>query len=138
MAREVFVDTQYWIAVVDRLDPYAAAAASVRTSLGQVRLVTSEFVLAELLGFVCESGPFLRAEAVTLTERVRNDPTITVEPATSALFEAGLRLYEARPDKGYSLVDCTSMAIMRERGVDGVLTADRHFEQEGFKPLLRI
>lgn len=100
-------------------------------------MVTSEFVLAELLGFLCESGPYLRGQAVVLTDRVRTDPTITVEPVTSALFEAGLRLYEARPDKGYSLVDCTSMAIMRERGIEGVLTGDRHFEQEGFEALLR-
>lgn len=51
-------------------------------------------------------------------------------------FRNGLALYEARPDKGYSLVDCISMVTMRELGITGALTADRHFRQEGFRALL--
>jgi predicted nucleic acid-binding protein len=51
-------------------------------------------------------------------------------------FLAGLELYEARPDKGYSLTDCISMNLMRERGINEVLTHDHHFEQEGFTILL--
>lgn len=137
MAAEVFVDTQYLVASIDRLDPWSQSAQNARSRIRGTRLVTSEFVLAEFLGFVCEAGPFLRREAVALTRRIRSDPTVTVEPATSALFDSALRLYEARPDKGYSLVDCTSMAIMRERGIEDVLSADRHFEQEGYRALLR-
>ena len=52
-------------------------------------------------------------------------------------FEAGLRLYEARPDKGYSLTDCISMQVMRREGIREVLTFDRHFEQDGFRILFR-
>lgn len=137
MAAEVFVDTQYLIASIDRLDPWSRAARDARSQLRVMRLVTSEFVLVEFLGFVCESGPFLRHEAAVLADRIRSDSTVTVEPAGSVLFETALRLYEARPDKGYSLVDSTSMVIMRERGIEGVLSADRHFEQEGFRALLR-
>ena len=43
----------------------------------------------------------------------------------------------ARPDKGYSLTDCISMATMRKKGLTEVLTNDRHFEQEGFRALFR-
>ena len=48
------------------------------------------------------------------------------------LFERALSLYERRPDKEYSLVDCMSMTLMRERGITHVLTNDHHFRQEGF------
>jgi predicted nucleic acid-binding protein len=41
-------------------------------------------------------------------------------------------------DKGYSLTDCFSMSVMRERGMDEILTADHHFEQEGLIALLRV
>ncbi|HMG73540.1 MAG TPA: hypothetical protein VK582_08565 [Pyrinomonadaceae bacterium] len=41
-----------------------------------------------------------------------------------------------RPDKGYSLTDCISMNVMRERGLTDVLTNDPHFRQEGYRPLL--
>ena len=43
-----------------------------------------------------------------------------------------LDLYSQRPDKEYSLVDCMSMVLMRERGITHVLTNDHHFRQEGF------
>jgi hypothetical protein len=47
-------------------------------------------------------------------------------------------LYKTRPDKGYSLTDCSSMLLMRERRLSEALTTDRHFEQEGFTALLRV
>jgi uncharacterized protein len=54
-----------------------------------------------------------------------------------ASFQTGLILYQSRPDKGYSLVDCISMQTMREEGLTAALTNDRHFEQEGFQALFR-
>jgi len=50
---------------------------------------------------------------------------------------AGLNLFRARPDKGYSLFDCVSLEAMRKEGLTEVLTNDRHFEQEGFRALFR-
>ena len=50
----------------------------------------------------------------------------------SDLFAAALALYSQRLDKEYSLVDCMSMTLMRERGITHVLTNDHHFRQEGF------
>ena len=43
-----------------------------------------------------------------------------------------LALYQARPDKHYSLTDCVSMQAMRREGLTDVLTNDHHFTQEGF------
>jgi hypothetical protein len=53
------------------------------------------------------------------------------------LFEAGLRLYSDRPDKDWSLTDCTSFVVMKRLRITEALTADRHFEQAGFKVLLK-
>ncbi len=55
-----------------------------------------------------------------------------VVPADRRLFNAALQLYEDRPDKKYSLVDCMSMIVMRERGITHAITNDHHFQQEGF------
>jgi len=46
------------------------------------------------------------------------------------------RVYAARHDKTYSLVDCMSMVICRDRGIRDVLTHDHDFTQEGFTTLL--
>ena len=60
---------------------------------------------------------------------------LTVVSTSGGLFERALDLYENRPDKEYSLVDCMSMVVMRERGIEHVLTNDRHFSQERFTVL---
>jgi predicted nucleic acid-binding protein len=51
-------------------------------------------------------------------------------------FDRGLDLFGRRPDKDWSLTDCISFAIMSERGLTHALTADRHFAQAGFVPML--
>jgi predicted nucleic acid-binding protein len=53
-------------------------------------------------------------------------------PQTSADFGTALALYEARPDKEYSLTDCRSMLALRAMGLSEILTNDHHFTQEGF------
>jgi hypothetical protein len=53
------------------------------------------------------------------------------------LFDRALELYHQHADKDWTLTDCSSVLVMRERGLMDVLTADRHFEQAGFNALLK-
>jgi predicted nucleic acid-binding protein len=39
-------------------------------------------------------------------------------------------------DKPWGLTDCLSFIVMQERGITEALTADEHFRQAGFVPLL--
>jgi hypothetical protein len=70
--------------------------------------------------------------------KILNDPDIEVVSQSHDSFLAGLALYERRPDKRYSLVDCISMNVMRQRDIQEILTSDRHFSQEGFVRLLDL
>jgi uncharacterized protein len=75
--------------------------------------------------------------AVTLNVReILLNRNVEVIPSSHESFLAGLTLYLARHDKGYSLTDCISMNVMREQGLTDVLTTDHHFTQEGFRVLL--
>lgn len=67
-----------------------------------------------------------------MVRSTRSDPDVDVLPQTRTDFDAALALYEARPDKEYSLTDCRSMLAMRSLGLTEVLTNDHHFTQEGF------
>ena len=49
----------------------------------------------------------------------------------------GIDLYARHPDKEWSLTDCISFAAMEQRGLFEALTGDRHFEQAGFRAMLR-
>jgi predicted nucleic acid-binding protein len=131
MPRTLFADTFYWIALISPRDAFHAAVSSFSRTLGSVRLVTTDEVLTEVLSHFAGLGPYWRAKVAALVHDVRSDPGVDVLPQTRADFDAALALYEARPDKGYSLIDCRSMIALRTLGVFEVLTNDHHFTQEG-------
>jgi predicted nucleic acid-binding protein len=100
-------------------------------------IVTTEEVLTEFLTFFGGKGAFLRTKAVAVARLIFADESIRLLPQTHRTFRDGFDLFANRPDKGYSLTDCISMQTMHQEGITGVLTDDRHFEQEGFHALLR-
>ena len=94
--------------------------------------MTTEEVLSEFLAHFCEHGLKIRQGSVRYVESIQAEPGILVREQSHQTFVAGLALYKARPDKGYSLTDCISMEAMRQEGIHEVLTHDGHFMQEGF------
>ena len=132
--RRVFVDTIYWLAIFVPGDAWAGAARAADCS--DALLVTTEEVLSEFLAAVSSHGDHTRRLACRLVREILNDPGIEVAAQSHESFLAGLALYERRPDKEYSLADCISMNVMRQKGIQEVLTNDRHFGQEGFRRLL--
>ena len=130
--RLVFADTLYWGAALHPHDQYRAQAIRVRRTLGEIRLVTTDEVLTELLDGLAQRGTHLREAAARAVRMMLDDGRVTVHPQSRESFLAGLSLYQQRSDKGYSLVDCISMTTMRRHGISEVLTNDHHFTQEGF------
>jgi uncharacterized protein len=135
--RAVFGDALYWVAVSNPHDQWHERAREVTQSLGACRIVTTEEVLTEFLNFLASRGDYLREKAVATVRRIEANQDVEVVAQSHETFQAGLTLYESRRDKEYSLTDCISMQTMRERGLTEVLTHDHHFEQEGFRALLR-
>lgn len=135
--KRLFADTVYWIALTNSFDQYHSKAVEVSSALGNCRLFTTEAVLTEFLNALADKGPLVRAAAVEMVRVIMKNSQVTVIPQSQRTFGRSLALYEARPDKGYSLTDCGSMLLMRERRLSEALTTDRHFEQEGFIALLR-
>jgi predicted nucleic acid-binding protein len=135
--KRLFADTVYWIALTNSFDQYHAKAVEVSSALGNCRLFTTDAVLTEFLNALADRGPLIRAAAVEMVETIMNNSQVTVIPQSHRTFSRSLAFYKSRPDKGYSLTDCSSMLLMRERHLSEALTTDRHFEQEGFVTLLR-
>lgn len=101
-----------------------------------VRLVTTYEVLTEYLSGMSGLGTHYRRLAVQAVRRLLDDSSIGIISPSPGLFLRGLKRYEHRPDKAYSLVDCISMVVMEQEGITEVLTNDHHFEQEGFVVLI--
>lgn len=135
--KAVFADTAYWLALANPFDHHHAKAVEVSTALGNCRLFTTDAVLTEFLNALADKGPHVRVAAVHTVEAILRNPQVIVVSQSRRTFTRSLTFYKARPDKGYSLTDCWSMLLMRERRLPEALTTDRHFEQEGFVALLR-
>ena len=134
---QVFADTAYWVALVAPRDELHERAKQVSASLSDLQIVTSEWVLTELLNGFAEARPDLRVAACRAVASIRTRADMILVQQTSSSFAAAFDLYCERPDKGWSLTDCASFLIMRQFGILGALTSDRHFEQAGFEALLR-
>jgi predicted nucleic acid-binding protein len=133
---DVFLDTSYIVALASPADQHHADALRLSDQLenGKHRLVTTRGVVLEIGNAL--SRQRLRATAIHFLARLRNDPSIEVIEVDGELFEAGFDLYRRRSDKEWSLTDCLSFVVMWERRIADALTADRHFRQAGFRPLL--
>ena len=131
----VFADTGYWVAVLNPKDDWNVNATAASRTLGKVRIVTTEMVLDELLAALSKVP--VRALVVRGVEAIRSNPNIEVVPQTSLQFREAFEAYRRMPDKEWSLTDCASFALMKERGLSEALAHDRHFEQAGFVALLR-
>jgi uncharacterized protein len=133
----LFADTFYWIALADSADSAHRRALELTSKLVEAPIVTTDEVLAEYLTFFATTHEQMRRKALANAQRILENPGVRVIPQSHDSFLSGMALYGARPDKGYSLVDCISMQTMRREGLTEVLTNDRHFEQEGFRALFR-
>ena len=134
--KAVFADTFYWVALTNPADSRYRDVDAFDDLLARATIFTIEEVLTEFLTFFAADA-WLRQRAAETVRELITDPEVRVIPQSHESFLAGLDLYAARPDKGYSLTDCISMQTMRRAGIADVLTNDRHFEQEGFRSLFR-
>ena len=126
-----FVDAWFLIALADPSDSHHREAKNLDRAVAGISLLTHDAVLTELLTYFSAGGRNSRSQAAALVRNILDRSDYRVERG-SDLFAAALSLYSQRPDKEYSLVDCMSMTLMRERGITHVLTNDHHFRQEGF------
>ncbi len=131
----VFADTGYWEAVLNPNDKLHDRARAASVALGKVRMVTTEMVLSELLAALSKLP--VRPFAISGVDRIRANPNVEVVPQTSLQFAHAYELYRRRMDKEWSLTDCASFEVMQSRGIAEALAHDVHFEQAGFKALLR-
>ena len=131
---EAFADAFYFIALSNPSDEHHVAAVVASESLS-TGLVTTHSVLIEVADAL--SAPRFRAEVAEFLRQLASDPGTEIIGPEPRLYERALDLYARRPDKAWSLTDGISFIVMNDRGIVEALTGDHHFEQAGFRALLR-
>lgn len=131
--KTVFADTYYYLALLNKRDQGHVKATEL-ASESDLIVITTEWVLTELGDAL--SAPNQRPRFLSLLDVLYEDLDTQIVESSHDLFLSGVSLYSRRPDKSWSLTDCTSFVVMKKRGLVEALTADRHFEQAGYVPLL--
>ncbi len=132
--KPVFADTSYFLALANANDQSHVRADDLSQSL-LGRMYVSEYVLMELGNSLSRSAD--RIVYLQTLIQIEQEPNMIVVPASDRWFQIARELFANRLDKDWSMVDCASFAIMAHYKIRDALTADRHFEQAGFKALLR-
>ncbi|MFN5504903.1 MAG: type II toxin-antitoxin system VapC family toxin [Pseudanabaena sp.] len=128
----LFGDACHWIALLFPKDQRHQVALKCARIYSDDQIITTDGIIDEILNYASIRGSLMRQKALAMCTQMLREPNIEVVPYTPELRKLGFDLYEQRPDKGYSLTDCISMSVMRQMNITGVLTGDRHFQQEGF------
>lgn len=134
---KVFLDTSYAVALAapgDNFHPQAVKLAENLARQGS-RMVTTRAVLLEIGNSLARLRH--REAGVALLKFLETDPKVEIIPLSEDLYRRGFELFGLRRDKDWGLVDCLSFVVMQDQKLQESLTADDHFEQAGFRALLR-
>ena len=137
MPTEVFLDTAYAIALSSSSDQSHTRAVALAEQLeaAGTRLVTTRAVLLEIGNALSKQS--YRQAAVQLLDSLEADSAVAIVPLSEPLYTRAAQLYRERPDKEWGLTDCVSFLVMQDRGLTDALTSDEHFQQAGYRALLR-
>jgi uncharacterized protein len=134
--RTVLLDTSFAIALANKDDPHHQRAKILDRELwaADADLVLHWGVLLEIANAYARAGK--RARGLDLLNRFEREEEYRWYPISELILQKALLLYRARSDKDWSLTDCISFVVMDEEEITEALTADVHFRQAGFTPLL--
>ena len=131
--KRVFADAWFYIALLDADDQgHERAAAWFRDFTGTI--FTTRWVLAEVANSL--AAPALRGAMAGFLRAIESAPEVCIVADSDRIYLRGVDLFAGRADKAWSLTDCISFVVMAEEGMTDALSADRHFAQAGFNPLL--
>ncbi|MGH2587411.1 MAG: type II toxin-antitoxin system VapC family toxin [Dehalococcoidia bacterium] len=129
------MDAGYPIAIYKPEDEHHDVAMwwAARIAAERWQMVTTTLVLSEVGDAFAKRWdrihPFMSV--------VFADSALEIVPVDAELLQRAVELRTRREDKEWGLTDCVSFVVMEQRGPRDALAVDRHFEQAGFRALLR-
>jgi predicted nucleic acid-binding protein len=130
----IFVDTGYLLALARPRD-HLHARTMAWAKVAPPPFLTTEYVVVETINGL--SNPLDRRKGYVLLDQMSLQNGWQLVVASSDMLARGLAFHRQHADKEWSLTDCISFVVMRQRSVVPALTHDHHFEQAGFEALLR-
>ena len=133
MSSTVFVDTSAFYALTSETDDEHATARTIREQLKRdtTPLLTTNYVLLESVSLLQRRHGMSAAKR--FGDFVREE--VQVVWVTEPQHQAAWDYWKQRDIRGLSLVDCSCIAVMRERGIQRIFGFDDQFRTAGFRLL---
>jgi predicted nucleic acid-binding protein len=131
----VFIDTRFWVALLDERDQnHKTAKRMLKPLMQNYVMCFSEFIVFETITYLNCS---LKRHDLALRFLIKTKaPGLLVfEIDKSVKFQA-IELFKKYSDKNLSITDCTSFVIMKSKKFHWYAGFDDHFQQVGFSNML--
>jgi uncharacterized protein len=135
----LFIDTSGWASLFVIREPHHAQSRQLFTQATQQNhtIITSNYIISELVALLHSPLRQPRSRVFEIVNAIRHAAYIQTIHIDTAIDQAAWELCQNRPDKPWSLVDCSSFIIMQQLNIQQALTTDHHFEQAGLIRLLK-
>jgi predicted nucleic acid-binding protein len=121
----LFIDTSAFYAIADGDDRYHREALSaLRANVGSDRVITSDHVVVESWLLICSR--LGRAAAIRFWDGVSID-VFTLMGITAEDLRRGREIAQEWSDQAFSIVDCTSFALIERLDIRRAFAFDKHF-----------
>jgi len=129
------MDTAYVLALLNQNDRFHEQAKAIFQKIRIAdEICITETIVIEIGNSLARSN---RSLAVSFIESLYSTSNVNVLPVDSVLLHSAIDFYHKHNDKEWGLTDCISFIVMEEQGLHNALTSDEHFQQAGFRALLR-
>jgi predicted nucleic acid-binding protein len=136
---EIFADTSGWANYLVRTEPFHQTAKQLMQQWykDHTHVITTNYVLSELVALFISPLRIPRQQQIQAIETIKAVEWIEIFHIDQVLDDQAWQFLKERDDKMWSLVDCSSFVVMKERQIRQGFTTDHHFEQAGFIRLLK-
>jgi predicted nucleic acid-binding protein len=111
---DIFADTAGWGHLVDATQAYHNRAATLYRSARQQgrTVITTNYILTELIALLLSPLRIPHPQIVAFIAGLKASPYVDIVHVDPTLDGQAWQLFTERPDKEWSLVDCTSFVVM--------------------------
>ncbi len=136
---DIFAGTAGWGHLVGATQEYHDRAATLYRRARQQgdKLITTNYILTELVALLISPLRIPRPKIIAFVEGLKASRHVAIVHVDSTLDAQAWQLFTERTDQEWTLVDCASFVVRRQRGLLEAFTTDHHFEQAGFVCLLK-
>ncbi|HEY7698270.1 MAG TPA: PIN domain-containing protein [Vicinamibacteria bacterium] len=123
--QRIFVDTGAFYAMADRSDAHhLEASLTFQEQVAEAELVTTDHVCVETWFLIC--AHLHRGAAMRFWQAMESG-VVTILGVNSKDFWRGRQIAVDWPDQKFSIVDCTSFALIERLNIACAFAFDRHF-----------